>query len=133
MKTDPITLTSKNIGWYAVQINVNDIVTTGAKPKWMLATILLPENQTTPAVVEQISQQLFDACKLFNISFIGGHTEITHGLNRPVIAVTLIGEVKKENFISPKGVKTGDKVLITKGIPIEATAIIASDFETVIN
>ena len=130
MKTDPITLTSKNIGWYAVQINVNDIVTTGAKPKWMLATILLPENQTTAAVVEQISQQLFEACRNFNISFIGGHTEITHGLNRPVIAATLIGEVKKENFISPKGVNTGDKVLITKGIPIEATAIIASDFET---
>lgn len=129
MKTDPITLTSENIGWYAVQINVNDIVTTGAKPKWMLATILLPENQTTKVLVEQISKQLFDACKILNISFVGGHTEITHGLNRPVIAATLIGEVKKENLISPGGVNTGDKVLITKGIPIEATAIIASDFE----
>jgi len=129
MKTDPITLTTENIGWYAVQINVNDIVTTGAKPQWMLATVLLPENKTTPAFVEQISEQLFDACKLFNISFVGGHTEITHDLNRPVIAVTLIGEVKKDNFISPRGVKTGDKVLITKGIPIEATAIIANDFE----
>lgn len=128
MKTDPITLTSENIGWYAVQINVNDIVTTGAKPKWMLATILLPENQTTTESVEKISQQLFDACKLFNISFVGGHTEITHDLNRPVIAATLIGEVMKDDFISPRGVNTGDKVLITKGIPIEATAIIASDF-----
>lgn len=129
MKTDPITLTSENIGWYAVQINVNDIVTTGAKPNWMLASILLPENHTTNKLVEQISQQLFDACRNFNISFIGGHTEITYDLNRPIIAATLIGEVKKENFISPRGINNGDKVLITKGIPIEATAIIASDFE----
>jgi hydrogenase maturation factor len=133
MKTDPITFTSENIGWYVVQINVNDIVTTGATPKWMLATVLLPENQTTNELVDQISQQLFNTCKEFNISFVGGHTEVTHDLNRPIIAATLIGEVRKEDFISPRNMKTGDKILITKGIPIEATGIIASNFEVSLN
>ena len=29
-KSDPITFASEQIGWYAVQINANDIATTGA-------------------------------------------------------------------------------------------------------
>jgi hydrogenase maturation factor len=129
IKTDPITFTTENIGWYAVQINVNDIMTTGAIPIWMMASILLPEKQTTVALVERISNQLFEACHDLNISFIGGHTEITYDIHRPIIAATMLGEVEKTKFISPKGMNIGDKILLTKGIPIEATAIIAQDFK----
>ncbi len=128
-KSDPITFTAENIGWYSVQINLNDLVTTGAKPKWMLSTLLLPENQTTPALVEEIAHQLYEAASLYNISLIGGHTEITHNLDRPILISTLIGEVAKKDLITPQGAQTGDRILLTKGIPIEATAILASDFE----
>ena len=48
-KSDPITFATDDIGWYAVQVNANDIATTGAEPRWMLATLLLPENATTAA------------------------------------------------------------------------------------
>ncbi|MAT42868.1 MAG: AIR synthase [Anaerolineaceae bacterium] len=129
-KSDPITFTADNIGWYSVQINLNDLVTTGAKPKWMLSTLLLPEKKTTAGMVEKISQQLFEAAAFYKISLIGGHTEITHHLDRPLLISTLIGEVSKDNLITPKGAQTGDRILLTKGIPIEATAILAADFET---
>ncbi|MCK4687363.1 MAG: hydrogenase expression/formation protein, partial [Candidatus Lokiarchaeota archaeon] len=43
-KTDPITFTTDEIGYYAVNVNVNDVVCMGAKPKWFQSTILLPEN-----------------------------------------------------------------------------------------
>ncbi|PKN85941.1 MAG: AIR synthase [Chloroflexi bacterium HGW-Chloroflexi-8] len=132
LKNDPITFTPENIGWYAVQINVNDIITTGATPKWMLATILLPENMTTAVMVKTISSQLFWACKDKNISFIGGHTEITHGIDRPIISATLIGEVEKDHLITPCGVQIGDDILLTKGIAIEATAILGNDFESLL-
>ncbi len=127
-KSDPITFTADNIGWYSVQINLNDLATTGAKPKWMLSTLLLPENQTTPELVEKIAQQLYQAASFYKISLIGGHTEITHNLDRPLLISTLIGEVAKNNLITPKGAQTGDRILLTKGIPIEATAILAADF-----
>jgi len=132
LKNDPITFTPENIGWYTVQINVNDIVTTGATPKWMLATIFLPENLTTIDMVKSISSQLFTACQEKNISFVGGHTEITYGINRPIISATLIGEVRKESLITPDGVQIGDDILLTKGIAIEATAILANDFESLL-
>ncbi len=128
LKSDPISLTSGNIGWYAVQINVNDIVTTGADPKWMLITLLLPENNTTRQVVENITDQLILATKEYGITIIGGHTEVTNGIDRPIVSATLIGTVDKEKLITSTGVKIGDKVFLTKEIAIETVAIISNDF-----
>ena len=128
LKSDPISLTSGNIGWYAVQINVNDIVTTGADPKWILITLLLPENNTTRQVVENITDQLILATKEYGITIIGGHTEVTNGIDHPIVSATLIGTVDKEKLITPTGVKIGDKVFLTKEIAIETVAIISNDF-----
>jgi hydrogenase expression/formation protein HypE len=128
LKTDPITFVSDEIGWYLVQINTNDIATTGAVPKWLLVTALLPEGRTTPELVEKLTNQVYQACRSHQISLIGGHTEITHGLDRPLLIGTLIGEVSSQNLVTPKGARPGDSILITKGIPIEGTAILAREF-----
>ncbi len=130
VKTDPITFATENIGWYAVQINQNDIVTTGATPKWMTATILLPENKTSEHLVNNIAAQLFAACQESGISFVGGHTEITHNLDRPIISATLLGEVNKDDFISPYFIQTGDDVILIKDLAIETTAILAHELES---
>lgn len=127
-KSDPITFTTNEIGWYAVQINANDIATTGAIPRWFLVTTLFPEEHTTEQTVEEISNQVFNACRTLGISVIGGHTEVTYGIDRPIIAGTMIGEVPRDKLITPKGASPGDRVLLTKGIPIEGTAIIAREF-----
>lgn len=128
MKSDPISLTAENIGWYAVQINVNDIVTTGADPKWMLTTLLLPEQDTTIQIVENIMDQLIIATKEYGITIVGGHTEITKGIDRPIIASTMIGIVKKDKLISSSGVEIGDNILLTKEIAIETVSILSNDF-----
>lgn len=128
LKTDPITFVTAEIGWYLVQVNCNDIATTGARPRWLLLTMLLPEGQTTPAMVAQISDQVYGACRELGISVIGGHTEITYDLDRPILVGTLIGEVPRERLVTPQNVKAGDLILLTKGVPIEGTAILAREF-----
>ena len=40
--TDPITFATEEIGWYALQVNANDLAVRGARPRWFLATLLLP-------------------------------------------------------------------------------------------
>jgi len=127
-KSDPITFATEDIGWYAVQVNANDIATTGALPRWFLVTVLFPEEITRTEDVEKISGQIFNACRSLEISVIGGHTEITHGIDRPIIAGTMIGEVPKEALITPKGASPGDRIMLTKGVPIEGTAILAREF-----
>ena len=128
IKSDPITFATDAIGWYAVQINANDIATTGATPRWFTAVVMLPGNRATDEMALQISEQLFSACRELGISVIGGHTEITYGIDRPLISGTLIGETTREALITPRGAQVGDRLLLTKGIPIEATAIIAREF-----
>jgi hydrogenase expression/formation protein HypE len=128
LKSDPITFATDEIGWYAVQVNANDIATAGATPCWFIMTLLLPEGRTTAELAEGITQQVYHACKQMGVSVIGGHSEITFGLDRPILIGTLIGEVARDALVTPQGAAPGDRVLLTKGVPIEATAILARQF-----
>lgn len=127
-KSDPITFASDDIGWYAVQVNANDVATTGATPRWMLATLLLPEASTSPELVEKIFEQVYRAAQALGISVVGGHTEITYDLRRPILIGTLIGEVGRDQLVTPDRVQPGDRLLLTKGVPIEGTALLAREF-----
>jgi hydrogenase expression/formation protein HypE len=124
-KSDPITFATSEIGWYAVNVNANDVAVMGARPRWFLATVLLPAGQATPALAESIFTQIHDACAALDVSLAGGHTEITHNLDRPIIAGTMLGEVSPERLRTTASAQPGDVVLLIKPIPIEGTALIA--------
>ncbi len=127
--TDPITFATDEIGWYALQVNANDLAVRGARPRWFLATLLLPEQATTDALVEQIFSQIGQACQELEVSLVGGHTEVTHGLDRPVVVGTMLGEVARDKLVTTRGARVGDSLLLTKGIPLEGAAIIAREKE----
>jgi hydrogenase maturation factor len=127
LKSDPITFASDQVGWYAVQVNANDISTTGAVPSWFLPTVLLPESAAEAALARAIFDQIYAACRALGISVVGGHTEVTYGLDRPVVAGTLVGEVSRSRLVTPRGVRPGDRLLLTKGVPVEATALLARE------
>lgn len=127
-KSDPITFATDQIGWYAVQINANDISTTGAEPSWMLVTLMLPEGKATAQLAEDILGQVYSAARELGISVVGGHTEVTYGLDRPIISAALIGEVDHEHLITPRGARPGNLILLTKGVPVEGTALLAREF-----
>lgn len=132
-KSDPITFATDQIGWYLVQINANDIATTAAVPHWLLVTMLLPQDITTRDLVEDLNNQISTACNDAGISIIGGHTEITTNLDRPILIGTMLGEVNSEDLVTPKGAQPGDAILLTKGVPIEATSILAREFPGKLN
>lgn len=126
-KTDPITFATDQIGWYAANISANDVVCTGASPRWFLATLLLPEGKTTSALVEQIFTQITTACSALGATLVGGHTEITYGLERPIVVGQMLGEVAKEALVLTRNARIGDDLLLTKRIAIEGTAILATE------
>lgn len=126
-KSDPITFATDSIGWYAVQVNANDIATTGAMPRWFLATVLLPESRADAAMAKDILTQIHNACMALDVSLVGGHTEITYGLERPIVVGAMLGEVTRERLVAPSGARPGDAILLTKGIAIEGTAILARE------
>ena len=121
-KTDPITFASDEIGWYAVNVNANDIATMGAKPSWFMATLLLPQGQTTRQLVEGIFDQTSRACEALGVALVGGHTEITYGIDRPIIIGSMFGLGSTATLITTGGAQVGDALIVTKGIPVEGTS-----------
>jgi hydrogenase maturation factor len=131
VKTDPITFATDQIGWYGVNINANDIAAMGGIPRWFLATLLLPQRKTGPKEVEEIFAQISGACEELGIILCGGHTEITYGLGRPILVGQMLGEVDKDKLVSPNKIRVGDEIILTKGIAIEGTALIAREWKGV--
>jgi len=127
VKSDPITFVQDRIGWYAVNINANDIAAMGGRPRWFLVTMLLPEEGTTTSMIETIMRDLQDSCTELGISLIGGHTEVTRGLHQPILSGTMLGEAGKTRLIRNSDISEGDLLYITRGVAIEATSIIARE------
>ena len=127
-KTDPVTFATDLIGWYLVQVNANDLAVMGATPRWLMATLLLPEG-TAPDAVRDIFHQLREACGALGITLVGGHTEITYDLPRPIAVGAMLGEVTKERVVLTSGATLGDAIVLTKGIAVEGTALLAREAE----
>ena len=127
---DPITGTPSHIGQHSVEVNANDIATTGARPKWYLCTILLPVGARENALRE-ITREIHETAKRLGITVVGGHTEATPGLDRPVISGFMIGEARGRILSSEDG-RPGDRILLAKTAGLEGTAILARDRTTLL-
>ena len=125
-KTDPITFATDLIGWYVVQVNANDLAVMGATPRWLMVTLLLPV-ATQPEQVKAIFDQLREACDGLDVALVGGHTEVTYDIPRPIAIGAMLGEVSKDRVVLTSGARPGDAIVLTKGIAIEGTAILARE------
>ncbi len=127
--SDPITGAVENIGWLAVNVSSNDVAVRGARPRWISLVILLPEGASIE-LLDEITEQVDRAARELGISIVCGHTEVTPGLNRPIVISTAMGEAPKDKYVTSSGARVGDKIILTKGAAIEGTAIFAHEFES---
>ena len=125
-KTDPITFATDLIGWYAVQVNANDVACAGARPRWFLATLLLPQTFTEEQITS-VFDQLIKACDALEVTLVGGHSEITRGLSHPIVMGCMLGEVEKDKIVTTAGAREGDSLVITKGIALEGSSLLARE------
>ncbi len=128
LSTDPVTGTEKDMGRLAVQITANDLASAGAEPVGVLLTVLLPPSADEP-MIRMLMREVEEVCEELDIQAMGGHTEITPAVNRPVLSVTGVGKVKKDCLVTTGGARAGDDVVVTKWIGIEGTSIIAKEKE----
>lgn len=128
-KADPVTFATDLIGWYVVNVNANDLACLGATPRWFMATVLLPEG-ASPELAETVLRQVGEACSRLGVALVGGHTEVTVGLTRPMVAGAMLGEATRDEIVWPEGSQEGDHVHLTKGIAVEGTALLAREART---
>ena len=125
-KSDPVTFATERAGWYAVQVCANDVACTGATPRWFLATLLVPQWFTTDDAA-RVFEDVLDGCRQLGVTLIGGHSEVTEGIVRPIVMGTMLGEVDRDRLVTTGGAQEGDSIIITKGLAIEGTALLARD------
>ncbi|MBN2198784.1 MAG: AIR synthase family protein [Candidatus Aminicenantes bacterium] len=127
---DPIVGAIGDIGRLAVHVACNDIATAGIAPRWLLLLVLVPRIEDEE-LLEQIMRDAAGAAREVGAGIIGGHTGYSAGLTRPLVAVTALGTASGRKPVLTGGAEIGDLVLVTKGIALEGTAILAQDFADV--
>ncbi len=124
--SDPITFATGQLGGDLLAVNENDLVTTGARPRWLLATLLLPEG-IDAGDAQRLMEDLAQAAHEHDVALVGGHTEVTIGLDRPIAIGCLLGTVPKGGVVTTSGAHVGDALIQVGGIAIEGTAILADE------
>lgn len=127
---DPIIGAIQDIGWLAVHISCNDIATSGIPPRWILALVLVPGKEDDE-LLKGIMSDIDRAAKDIGVSIIGGHSGYSSGITRPLVSVTALGTASSRTPVRTSGARVGDHILVTKGIGLEGTAILASDFSDI--
>jgi hydrogenase expression/formation protein HypE len=129
VSSDPITGAEEWLGWLAVHVSANDVATRGVQPRWFNSIILLPKNSTAE-LVEKICTQMDTAASQLNVAIVGGHCEVTPGIEHPIVTGCAIGVAEKGKYVTCGGARIGNSIILTKGAGIEGTAILASDRRT---
>jgi hydrogenase maturation factor len=126
VSSDPITGVRERAGEYAVNVSANDVATSGNKPELMQSIVLLPED-ASEADVRKLSADMNKTAKRLGIAIVGGHTELTPGLHRPIVVTTAFAIA--DAYVTAAGAHDGDTLMMTKSAGVEGTAILGTDSE----
>jgi len=119
-------LSLEMFGWAVVHIGASDVAVMGAAPMFMTYTLLLPPT-TSDLDIEIITGSIHKAAKEIGVAIVGGHTGFSPGLTMPMVGgITVFSICDEGAFITPRGARPGDDVIMTKGPAIEAAAALAN-------
>ncbi len=130
--TDPVFIVPEygweQAAWFAIHILASDSVTSGLRPKFLTIDLNLPMEMTKKQL-EVMWDTMHRECQKLGIAVITGHTARYENCHYPMVGgATVIGIGEKDEYVTPKMARKGDKIIITKGPAIEATGIFATMF-----
>jgi hydrogenase expression/formation protein HypE len=126
VSADPITLTSEDIGRLSVTVNANDVAVSGARLRWFLAVVLVPP-ATSGRVIRDLLADVGRALSDLGAYLVGGHTEVTAAVNRPIVVGQMLGLAETGTVVTSGGFGPGDVVLQVRVAPIEGAAVLARE------
>jgi hydrogenase maturation factor len=132
LTTDPVFIVPEygweRAAWFAIHILASDAVTSGLKPKYLSIDLNLPMD-ITKGQLEIVWDTMHRECVKLGIAVVCGHTARYENCHYPMVGgATVICVGEKDEYVTPKMAKAGDKIIITKGPAIEATGIFATMF-----
>ncbi|UPV99465.1 AIR synthase family protein [Halorussus gelatinilyticus] len=124
VSSDPLSLAKERLGTLAVHVACNDVAASGADPRWLTNVVFLPDDDE--ATLDDLTTQIDEAARESGVAVVGGHSEYTPALERPMVSMTAMGLA--DEFVPTGGAEPGDRVVLTKGAGVEGTAVLATDF-----
>lgn len=118
----------KRAAWFATHILASDVVTSGLPPTYLTIDLNLPLSMTEEQLTE-VWETIHEESQKMGMAIVCGHTARYDNCNYPMVGgatVLAIGELGQ--YVTPKFIKSGDKIVITKGPAIEAAGIFATMF-----
>ena len=116
---------------YPVMSAVNNLAAAGAETVGIQIGAFLPTD-TEETELKRLVDRADELCAALKIRALGGHTQITASVGRPVISVTAVGKVKGKSLITSSGAKPGNDIVVTKWIGLAGTGFLACEKETII-
>ena len=109
----------------ACHLLASDLWTSGIPPAFASVTLNLPPHMSD-ADLERFARAMGGEWARLEVAVVTGHTGRYPGCDYSIVgAATLIGLGDEGRVITPAMASPGDRVLVTKGCAIEATAIAA--------
>lgn len=128
LSSEPVTLVRNEVGSIAIQSACNDIACSGAAPSGVSVTMLLPTSFNEEEL-RDLMKDMDKACESCGVDIISGHTEVTRAVKEPLIVVTAMGIVEKEQMTHSSKAKPGMDIIMTKWVGLEGTAVLAKERE----
>ncbi|MDX1657804.1 MAG: AIR synthase family protein [Nitriliruptorales bacterium] len=114
--------------WFAVHILASDAALSGLPLRWMTVDLNLPMELSDDDLAAMWTA-FSETCEQLAIAIVTGHTGRYEGCNWPMVGgATCFAVGPEDRYVTPKGARAGDRVIVTKGAAIEATALFGATF-----
>ncbi|MCI9014486.1 MAG: hydrogenase maturation factor, partial [Lachnospiraceae bacterium] len=127
LSTTPVTAAAERISTYAIPMALNNVAAAGAEPVGVMLTVLLPE-ETEESGLQLMMEQAEEVCRGCGTQILGGHTEVTPAVDRPLMTVTGVGKREAARAGSLRGIREEQDIVVSKWIGLEGTARLASRY-----
>lgn len=127
LSTTPVTAAAERISTYAIPMALNNVAAAGAEPVGVMLTVLLPE-ETEESGLQLMMEQAEEVCRGCGTQILGGHTEVTPAVDRPLMTVTGVGKRETARAGSLRGIREEQDIVVSKWIGLEGTARLASRY-----
>lgn len=98
---------ARAIGHRALAVSLSDLAAMGAKPRWCLMSLTLPN--ADEAWAAEFAAGFHALCHASDVSLVGG--DVTHG--ELAIGVTVMGELPEGKALRRDGARAGDLIAVT--------------------
>jgi thiamine-monophosphate kinase len=99
------------LGHKSLAVSLSDIAAMGARPRWALISIGLPQEVWHADFLQEFYDGLFELAHRYDVQLVGGDTSRTE--TKIVINSTVLGECNAGGEIKRSGAKIGDQVFVT--------------------